>query len=72
MVWIGRCAGDSKEIVNALIGLGRGLGLTVTAEGIDDADQQASLINTGCAQGQGGLFSGVVSAAEAEELFRAA
>jgi diguanylate cyclase (GGDEF)-like protein len=65
-------AGDSREIVNALIGLGRGLGLTVTAEGVDDADQQASLINTGCAEGQGGIFSGVVSAAEAEELFRAA
>ena len=27
---------------------------------------------TGCAQGQGGIFSGVISAAEAEELFKAA
>jgi predicted signal transduction protein with EAL and GGDEF domain len=65
-------ARESREIVNALIGLGRGLGLTVTAEGIDDAAQQASLVGTGCAEGQGGLFSGAVPAKDTLEFFKAA
>src|SRR5262249_25110216 len=65
-------ARESREIVNALIGLGRGLGLTVTAEGIDDADQQASLLGTGCAQGQGVLFSGAVPAEQTLHLVKAA
>jgi EAL domain-containing protein (putative c-di-GMP-specific phosphodiesterase class I) len=53
---------ESGEIVRALVGLGRGLGLTVAADGIQDTEQQASLIRTGCEQGQGHLYSGPVSA----------
>ena len=60
---------ESASIVDALVGLGQGLGLTIAAEGIDGSDQECSLIYSGCEQGQGGLFSGPVSASEARALF---
>jgi EAL domain-containing protein (putative c-di-GMP-specific phosphodiesterase class I) len=59
---------ESRNIVSALVGLGQGLGLTIAADGIDGADQEASLINSGCEQGQGGLFSAAMTAAAANEL----
>ena len=61
---------ESSDIVSALVGLGHGLGLTVTAEGVEGSDQQASLLSTGCKQGQGFSFGRAVSAAEATHLFR--
>lgn len=61
---------ESAEIVNALIGLGQGLGLTVTADGIEGADQQASLLDTGCQEGQGVAFSQPVSADDTLRFFR--
>jgi diguanylate cyclase (GGDEF)-like protein len=60
---------ESAAIVNALIGLGEGLGLTVAAEGIDNAQQQALLLRTGCQQGQGHLYSDSVSAAGTAAFF---
>lgn len=65
-------ARESTEIVNALVGLGRGLGLTVTAEGVEDLDQQTSLLDTGCSQGQGLFYSGAVSSEGTMEFFKAA
>jgi diguanylate cyclase (GGDEF)-like protein len=62
---------ESAEIVDALVGLGHGLGLTIAAEGVDARDQELSLIGSGCEQGQGGLFSGPISAADAQGLFSA-
>ncbi|GAA4324322.1 EAL domain-containing protein [Pigmentiphaga soli] len=59
---------ESADIVNALAGLGRGLGLTLAAEGIADPDQQAALIGSGCEQGQGHLFSEPIEAARTLEL----
>jgi diguanylate cyclase (GGDEF)-like protein len=56
---------DSAAIVKALVGLGAGLNLTVTAEGVEDAEQQAMLAETGCEQAQGFLFSQAVPAEEA-------
>lgn len=68
--FIGRMSSEkeSTAIVNALIGLGDGLGLTVAAEGIDTAQQQALLLRTGCQQGQGHLYGDAV-AAEATAAF---
>jgi EAL domain-containing protein (putative c-di-GMP-specific phosphodiesterase class I) len=60
---------ESAAIVNALIGLGEGLGLTVAAEGIDNVQQQALLLRTGCQQGQGHLYSDSVSAAGTAAFF---
>ncbi len=60
---------ESRSIVRALVGLGRGLGLTIAADGIDAFDQESSLITSGCEQGQGNLFSAPVTAAQAGALF---
>lgn len=52
---------EDAGIVRALVGLAHGLGITVAAEGIQDSGQQASLILTGCEQGQGHLYSDAIS-----------
>jgi len=62
---------ESAAIVAALIGLGNGLGLTVTAEGIEQSSEEARLLGLGCQQGQGFLFSEAVSAHDAIALFAA-
>jgi diguanylate cyclase (GGDEF)-like protein len=60
---------ESAGIVSALVGLGQGLGLTIAADGIDASDQEASLILSGCEQGQGGLFSTPMTASETSGIF---
>jgi diguanylate cyclase (GGDEF)-like protein len=55
---------DSAAIVRALVGLGEGLGLQVTAEGVETVDQQRLLIEQGCDQAQGFLYSAPLPAAE--------
>jgi EAL domain-containing protein (putative c-di-GMP-specific phosphodiesterase class I) len=60
---------DSAAIVRALTGLGKGLGLTITAEGIERGEQREVLLGQGCQQGQGFLFSRTVPAAEAAAFF---
>jgi diguanylate cyclase (GGDEF)-like protein len=60
---------ESGEIVAALVGLGKGLGLEVTAEGIENQAEEDRLIGLGCRQGQGFLFSDAVSAHDAAALF---
>ncbi len=59
---------ESAEIVAALLGLGSGLGLTITAEGIEDKDQIATLAAKGCDQGQGYLFGKAMTADDATAL----
>jgi EAL domain-containing protein (putative c-di-GMP-specific phosphodiesterase class I) len=49
-------------IVRAILGLASGLGLTTTAEGIEDVEQLASLKANGCSEGQGYLFGKAVPA----------
>ena len=53
---------EDAGIVRALVGLAHGLGIKIAAEGIQDSAQQASLIGTGCEQGQGNLYSEPISA----------
>jgi diguanylate cyclase (GGDEF)-like protein len=60
---------ESAEIVAALIGLGRGLGLTITAEGIEQSTEEAKLLGSGCQLGQGFLFGEAVSAEDTMALF---
>ena len=48
---------DASNFLGALLGLGHGLGLTVTAEGVEDAAQAAALTEQGCEQAQGFLYS---------------
>lgn len=61
---------NNKAIAKAIIGLGKSLGLTVVAEGIETADQEAFLINEGCHQGQGYLYSRPVPANDFQEILR--
>ncbi|RRA49374.1 bifunctional diguanylate cyclase/phosphodiesterase [Acidipila sp. EB88] len=61
---------DSKEIVQALIGLGAGLGLEVTAEGVESEEQRKILLGYGCDQAQGYLYSRGLSALESVLFLR--
>jgi diguanylate cyclase len=58
----------SMEIVRAVIGLARGLGLNTVAEGIESQEQAAVLRTAGCDYGQGYYFARPL--AEAEILAR--
>jgi diguanylate cyclase (GGDEF)-like protein len=61
--------GDSAAIIKALVGLGSGLRLAVTAEGVETIEQQKMLAAYGCEQAQGFLFSRAVPAQEAAAMF---
>ena len=47
---------DCRAIVSAVIGLARNLGMTTTAEGVEDEVQRSELAREGCTQLQGYLF----------------
>jgi diguanylate cyclase (GGDEF)-like protein len=55
-------AADAAAIVHAVVGLGRGLGMRVTAEGVETADQQLFLRAAGVHSMQGYRFGKAVSA----------
>ncbi len=48
---------ESQAIVKAIVGLGGSLGMTVTAEGIENPADLEYLLREGCSEGQGYLFS---------------
>lgn len=48
---------DARAVAGAIVGLGRGLGLKIVAEGIEDRDQLDNLVSIGCDEGQGWLFA---------------
>jgi diguanylate cyclase (GGDEF)-like protein len=52
-------------MVKALIGIGQGLDLAVTAAGVVSAQQRSALEAQGCAQGQGDLYGAPLSAEDA-------
>ncbi|WP_276315642.1 EAL domain-containing protein [Ectothiorhodospira shaposhnikovii] len=47
---------ESRAVVRAVIGLGRSLGLTLVAEGVETQGQHLELLNGGCGLFQGYLF----------------
>lgn len=61
---------DDKAIADAIIGLGRALGLTIVAEGVETAEQQTFLRDHACDEMQGFLLSKAVPADEIAEFFR--
>jgi EAL domain-containing protein (putative c-di-GMP-specific phosphodiesterase class I) len=63
---------ESMVIVRAILGLASGLGLTTTAEGIEDAEQLAYLKASGCTEGQGYLFGKAVPAQATLALLKGA
>jgi EAL domain-containing protein (putative c-di-GMP-specific phosphodiesterase class I) len=54
---------DSAAIVKALIGLGEGLGLEVTAEGVETLQQRRMLETQGCHHAQGFYYGHALPAA---------
>ena len=63
--------GTDSAIVRAILSLARSLKLRVVAEGIEYPEQRAYLIDQGCAEGQGYLFSRPLPAASIDALFAA-
>jgi EAL domain-containing protein (putative c-di-GMP-specific phosphodiesterase class I) len=61
---------DDKAIADAIIGLGKALGLTVVAEGVETIEQEAFLRDHACDEMQGYLFSRPVSAESIPALLR--
>jgi EAL domain-containing protein (putative c-di-GMP-specific phosphodiesterase class I) len=59
---------EDAAIIRAIIGLGETLGMRVIAEGIENTVQRDFLLDHGCVQGQGYLFSRPLPAEEVEKL----
>ncbi len=57
---------ESRAIVETILNLARSLHMTVVAEGVENEKQRATLLNLGCDDGQGFLFSKPVAAEAAE------
>jgi diguanylate cyclase (GGDEF)-like protein/PAS domain S-box-containing protein len=59
---------ENLEIVRAIINLAHNLGLNVVAEGVEEVEQQQTLLELGCEFGQGYLFSKPISRIKAESF----
>jgi EAL domain-containing protein (putative c-di-GMP-specific phosphodiesterase class I) len=59
---------DAREIVRAIANLGRTLGITTTAEGVETEDQLEAMIAYRCSEVQGYLFSRPVPVTEVRRL----
>jgi diguanylate cyclase (GGDEF)-like protein len=64
--------GSSTAIVTSITQLGRSLGLSVVAEGVEDRFQHQALRMAGCSHMQGYLFGRPISNAEAQRLVQEA
>lgn len=60
---------QDKAVVTAVIDMANAYALETIAEGIETPEQQKALLEIGCGEGQGYLFSQPVSAAEFSEVF---
>jgi diguanylate cyclase (GGDEF)-like protein len=61
-----RSDAGATPLVRAIVGLGKGMGLTVVAEGVESATQAEVLHDLGCDQGQGFHFARPMPAADFE------
>ena len=62
--------GEDTSVVAAMIALGHALGHRVTAEGVETAEQMATLSHLGCDEAQGYYFARPLTLAEAEAIVR--
>lgn len=62
----------SPDLVRALVELGHTLGLTVVAEGVEQATQLEYLRSIGCERAQGYYFAKPLNAEDLEKFLRAA
>ena len=56
---------DAAAFVRALLGFGDGLGLNITAEGVEQTAQAKTFLDQGCEQAQGYFYGRAMSAADA-------
>ena len=61
---------DAQAIVRSIISLGKGLGVTITAEGVETEAELSCLRSEGCHEAQGFLFSRARPNTEIVELLR--
>ncbi len=59
---------DSRKLVDAILGIGKSLGLPTTAEGIEREDDADWLAQHGCTYGQGYLFGKAMPAADVDKF----
>lgn len=59
---------ESRKIVAAVVGMGQNLGLVTLAEGVETREQQETLIELGCVQGQGWLYGRPMAADHIPEM----
>ena len=62
---------EDRAIAQAIIGMGKALGMTVIAEGVETAEQEAFLRSHGCDEIQGFLFSRPLPSRQLADLLRA-
>ncbi len=62
---------DARAIIRSITSLGMGLGVTITAEGVETEAELSCLRAEGCHEGQGFLFSRARPNAEVVELLKA-
>ena len=62
---------DAQAIVRAIVSLGKGLGVTITAEGVETEAELSCLRHEGCHEGQGFLFSRARPNADIVSLLKA-
>jgi diguanylate cyclase (GGDEF)-like protein len=60
----------SRRLVQAMMGVAQGLGLSAVAEGVETEAQRTTLLGAGCRVMQGYLFAKPKPASELEELLR--
>ncbi len=63
---------EDRAIAQAIIGMGKALGMTVIAEGVETVEQQAFLRSHACDEMQGYLFSKPLPSAQMASLLRSA
>ena len=61
---------EQSEIVRAIVNLAQSLGMSVTAEGVETAEQMRAVQQLNCTSAQGFFFSEPLPAADAERLLR--
>ena len=62
---------DAQAIIRSIVSLGKGLGVTITAEGVETETELSCLRAEGCHEGQGFLFSRARPIAEIVALLQA-
>jgi EAL domain-containing protein (putative c-di-GMP-specific phosphodiesterase class I) len=62
---------DAQAIIRSIVSLGKGLGVVITAEGVETEAELSCLRAEGCHEGQGFLFSRARPNAEIVELLQA-